>query len=343
MNKIYNLLDETYVTKLFKKEVLPQYPGFIDIKKINIIPIKKYIWQTTYHVVLEFKTTFIRIDKKIKKLSLFCSAHSSEPRKNSFAALKYLWDNNFSKGNLTSPRPLFFSKNFNAFFYRGVKGNSLYYFIHEKKLSEIEQIIPKAADLLAKLHDLPSKRAKNFNQENSRVETVIPGMYIILERIKNIQPNFYPLYKNIYRIINHKEKEFFSGTKRRWLIHGDAHPENIIKVSKNKIAIIDFTDICLADFARDLGSFLQQLEFMGQRKINDPNYIKKIQNLFLENYLTKAEITLNDSLKDRIKYYYNWTALRTATFFLLKEKSEPNRARGLIEKICQELNINFVL
>ncbi len=343
MNKIYNLLDENYVTKLFKKEVLPQYQDFIDIKKVKILPIKEYIWQTTYHVVLEFKTTFIRSDKKIKKLSLFCSAHSNEPRKNSFTALKFLWDNNFSKGNLTTPRPLFYSKNFNAFFYRGVKGNSLYYFIHEKKISEIEKIIPKAAALLAKLHGLPILHAKNFNQENSRIETVFPGMFITLERIKNLQPKFYPLYEKIYFTVNNKEKEFFSRTKRRWLVHGDAHPENIIKVSKNKIAIIDFTDICLADFARDLGSFLQQLEFMGQHKINDPSNIKKMQDLFLKNYLTITKISLDASLKERIKYYYNWTALRTANLFLLKEESEPDRARGLIEKICQDLKIDITL
>jgi len=340
MNKIYNLLDETYVAKLFKKEVLPRYPGFTTIKKIKIKPIKKYIWQTTYHVVLEFDTTFIGEDNKIKRLSLFCSAHSSEPRKQSFAALKFLWDNGFSKGNLTSPRPLFYSRNFNAFFYRGIKGNSLYHYIHERKLDKIDQILPKAAALLVKLHKLPLKYAKNFNKKNSRIETVIPGMAVTFEKIKNLQPQFFPIYKKIFKHLNDKENEFLSKTKRRWLIHGDAHPENIIKVSKNKIAIIDFTDICLADFARDLGSFLQQLEFMGLRKISDAGYVKKMQDIFLKSYLTYAGITLDTSLNERINNYYDYTALRTANFFLLKEKSEPERARGLIEKICRDLNIN---
>lgn len=340
MNIIYQLFDEQYVIKLFKDKALPCYPDFAAIKKIEIQPHKKLIWDETYHVVLEFKTTFITRGNKIKKLPIFCTAHSDEPRKNVYNGLKFLWDNGFAKGNLTIPHPLFYSNRFHATFYRGVKGKTLYQFIKQKNYFEIERIAARAAGWFAKLHGLPAETAKNFNKENSRVATVIPGSKHILSEIKEKYPRYYPAYRQIYEIIDSAEKQFLNSTKQRWLIHGDAHPENVIKISEKKLAVIDFTDLCLADFARDIGSFLQQLEFMIQRKINDQEFINRVKTIFLENYFNSAKIKLSGSLEKRINNYYNWTALRTATFFLLKDNEEPERAHGLLVRICEDMKLN---
>ena len=113
MNKIHKLFDEKFVKNLFNKKVLPLYPEFEKIKSIKIKSHKKGIWEKKYyHVVLEFKTTFVTKEGKLKKLPIFCSAHHEEPRKNVHTVLKYLWDNSFSKGHLTVPHPLFYSTYF---------------------------------------------------------------------------------------------------------------------------------------------------------------------------------------------------------------------------------------
>jgi hypothetical protein len=281
MNKIYQLFDEQYVMDLFNKEVLPLYSDFEKIQSLKISPIKKNIWATTYHVVIEFMVSFLAADGVITELPIYCSAHSSEPRKSSFEALSFLWNQGFSQGHLTIPRPLFFSNYFNGYFYRGVQGKNLYYYIRHKNFEEIKNIIPKTAAWFAKLHSLPAAKAKNFNEQNSRVATVIPGFKFIFDKIKGDYADYYGAYKETFEFIGQKEKEFLSGSNRHWLIHGDAHPENVIKMSADTIAVIDFTDICLADFARDLGAFLQQFEYMSIRKIEDDNYIKNIKNLFL--------------------------------------------------------------
>ncbi|MDD5294970.1 MAG: aminoglycoside phosphotransferase family protein [Patescibacteria group bacterium] len=339
MNIIHNLFDEKYVIDLFKKEVLPRYPDFVDIKKVKVRAHKNHVGETTYHVVLEFKTSFLTKTGRIKILPIFCSAHSEEPRKNVYHALKYLWDNGFANGFLTIPHPLFYSEYFNGIFYRGVQGNNLYHYIREKDHKEIETIIPKAAAWFAKLHRLPTKDAYNFNEENSRIKTVIPGRDQILIDMKREYPAYYETYKKAYDIFIKKEEDFLASTPKRWIVHGDAHPENIIKMGKKKLAIIDFTDICLSDFARDLGCFLQQVEFMVMRKINDEEYAQKVKNLFLENYFKNAKIELDRGLRDRIDNYYNWTIMRTATFFLLKYETEPGRAKPLIEKVKNNLGI----
>jgi len=342
-NKIYRLLDESFVLDLFKKEILPAYPEFSDIKEIKIHLIKDNIWVSTYHVVIKYETTFINLEKNLEILPIYCTAHSDEPRLNSFEALTFLWQHGFNQENLTIPRPLFYSPDFNAFFYQGVEGENLYQYIRRKDVETIEAVVVEAAAWFAKLHNLSSTavEAKNFNPLNSLIETIIPGMTQALTKIKNQAPRYFEICREAYAIINRGEKDFLASTEKRWLIHGDAHPENIIIIDKNKIGVIDFTDICLADYARDLGAFLQQLEFMMLRKIESQVEVEKIKKLFLDNYLKNARLILNDKLQKRINNYYNWTALRTAIFFLLKDKAEPERAHGLLIKISQDLNLDI--
>jgi thiamine kinase-like enzyme len=341
MNPIKKLLDEKYVDNFFSERLLPRYPGFIDIEKIEINPIKKHIWEETYHVVIEFITTFKTDKGKKITLPIYCSAHSSEPRKNVYDGMKFLWDHGFYRGKLTIPRPLFYSNHFKATFYRGIRGRNLYRFIREQDKREIEGIVPKAAGLFAKLHNLPTNDARNFNRKNSRIDTAIPGVSHINYRMKKKYPDYYyPIKKILSRLVE-AEQTFLKSTKQRWLVHGDAHPENIIKVSKRKVGLIDFTDLCLSDFARDIGTFMQQLEYMMNRKFDDSEYIKTIISLFLESYEKYAKIKIDKSLKKRIEVYFYWTAMRTACMFLLQSKPEPDRAQPLIEQTAQTFNIKL--
>jgi len=339
MNIVNNLFEEEFVRKLFQEKLLPHYPDFSVIKKITINPHKQYIWEKTYHVVLEFRTVLARADGSEEELEIFCTAHSSEPRENAYNALRFLWDSGFGEGDLTAPHPLFFDQKLRAFFYRGVSGRSLYYYIKEKRFDEVERLVPLSADWYAKLHQVPVRGAENFNPENSRIKTVVPGIDKILKSIKEDYPEKYDLYKKIFKIFEKNEADFLESADRLWLIHGDAHPENIIRMGETKIAGIDFTDVCLSDFARDLGSFSQQLEYMAGRKMGDPVFTERMKNLFLESYLKSAKIELTPDLKKRIDNYYNWTTIRTATFFLMKHNPWPDRAEPLLNIVRKRLGI----
>lgn len=341
MNKILNLFDKNYVMILFNQQILPLYPNFKEIKQIEIRPMKKNVWQTTYHIVIEFATTFLTRGGEAVELPIYCTAHSSEPRKSSFAALSFLWQSGFDQGDLAIPHPLFFSDYFNGYFYRGVKGQTLYYYLGKKNYKVVEAVVAKTAAWFAKLHSTAASGVINFNPENSRIETVVPGLKSVLKKINRAYPSYYEPCKKIYEIIDQKEKKYFANHKKRYLIHGDAHAKNVIKMSEDKIAIIDFTDMCLADFARDLGSFLQQLDFMGSEKTKDPAFVEKIKKIFFDNYLLKSKIIINDEVKERIDNYYHWTALRTATFFMLKDNPEPERAHKPLIEVCRNLKIRI--
>ncbi len=344
MNKIEKLFDKGYVLEFFNKRILPLYPDFKKIEKIDIIPHKKFIWVGSYHVVLEFKVSFsVKSDskkKKIKKLSFFCTAHSSEPRKNVYDILNHLWENGFARGFLTIPRPILYSKYFNASFYRGVNGDSLLEFIKSKNKKEIEKIVKKTAEWLAKLHRIPIGKDIQYDKSKSKIKTVIPGYKKILKSVEEkYNGEYLKDIKRIYDYLIELEEDFFKLSHKRWLIHGDAHPENIIKISNKKMAMIDFTDISPSDFARDLGTFLQQVEYKLKKYSYSSSYIKKIHNIFIESYCKKARVKYNIRLKERVKLYYYWTAIRTAVYWLTKHNPDPSRSEPLINEVKKKLKL----
>jgi hypothetical protein len=103
--------------------------------------------------------------------------------------------------------------------------------------------------------------------------------------------------------------------------------------------LIDFTDFCLGDFARDIGTFIQQLEYKIIVRNNNPDYAKKMSDLFLTSYLSVANKKHSSYLTDRIRLYYDWTVVRTAVYLFLKHNSDPYHAEILLEKVKNDLQV----
>jgi Ser/Thr protein kinase RdoA (MazF antagonist) len=232
---------------------------------------------------------------------------------------------------------LFYSNFFRAVFYRGVKGENLFHYIKKGSPEETEKVTEKAAAWLAKLHKLPTRDAINFNKQNSRIDTAIPGRRHILDIIGYFYPEFQDFYQHAYEYMARQERSYLRSTDKRWVIHGDAHPENVIKISKNKVAFIDFNDLCLGDLARDVGSFMQQLDYMAGIKANDKKAAQKLKDIFLASYLKHSKLKPDDSFDQRMELYYNWTALRTATYFLLRHNPSKEKAEPLIKGVEEYL------
>jgi len=341
MNKILNLFDEQFVLDYFKRKLLPLYPVFKDIKRVTIKPYKKMVWETTYHVVIGFDVYFLTSSGDETKIPVVCSAHSEEQRENVYIALKYLWKRNFSSHGVDLPRPLFYSERFNGTFYRALKGEDLLYYIKEKDIKTIEDVVVASAELFAKLHALSSGAETNFNPINSRIRTVVPGTAMIFQEMSARYGDKYtPCLKKIYAHFIAEEEKFFNSGEPLKLIHGDAHPENIIKTAPDRIGLIDFTDLCLSDFARDLGTFMQQLDYKIMIKLNDAEFAAKMKELFLRSYLSAAGLEMNANLQARIDLYYNWTAIRTSTYWFLKFGHNEKRAEELLNAVKSNLNLS---
>jgi len=338
-NKILKLFDKQFANNFFQDKILPELDGFSEIIDLEIVPRKNYIWTTSYHVVIEYRLLVAKPGCPPEKLLIFCTAHDNEPRKKVINNLRLLWENGFGVEGLNIPKPLIFSQEYNASFYLGFAGNDLYHYIKRDDRPMIEKIIPLTAHWFASLHNIPTGQIKNFEHDLVTIKDVVPGIDHIYTKIKNLYPNYYEVIKKIYFFLCQAEDNFLKKAENLYLVHGDAHPENIIIINNEKIGVIDFTDLCLTDFARDLGSFMQQLDYMMMKKINDQTYTDKIKSLFLEKYLENAKIELTTELNDRIKTYYNWTQMRTATYFLLKHEPQPERAKPLIDTVKINLNI----
>ncbi|MDI3496016.1 MAG: Phosphotransferase enzyme family [Patescibacteria group bacterium] len=342
MNKILQLFREDYVINLFREQVLPLYPEYKEISQVEIKPYKKMIWTNTYHVVIGYKVGFKNQADEINYVFIVCSAHSNEERKNVFAVLKYLWQKKFNQDIFDVPRPLFYSSEFNGTFYEGISGENLMYYIKKKDFPEIENMVILAAKLFSRLHKLPVSKEANFNPSNSRIKTVIPGSDIIIaEMTYRFEGKFHEDFKQIYTKLIEKEEALFARPDfKPCLIHGDAHTENIINTGAGRLGLIDFTDFCLSDFTRDVGTFMQQLEYkIMARHDNDTVYAKKMSALFLQKYLLERNLTLTPDLDERIKLYYDWTAVRTVVYLFLKHDSDPAKAEILLNKVKQDLAI----
>lgn len=336
MNPIIQLIEPNYLLHFLEKNILPQYPQYKKIKKIKIVYFKKNIWETTYHVVIEIKTTFINKSRQEKTLPIFFSAHSSEPRDLAFNSLKTLWESNFKNKKFCLPRPLFYSKEFNAFFYEGLIGYSLLDYLIKRDDYKTTLFIKQSAQLIAHLHKTKINNLsdfKNINPQNNLIKNVVPGVKNILEKIKDKYKNkYFNDIENIYKKLIFTENEFLKSTSKRWLIHGDLHPQNLIIVNQEKMGIIDFTDIGLTDFARDLGTFMQQINYKCVNKLRNKGLSEKLNQIFLDEYLKLSNIKLNNNLKNRIKNYYAWTMMRTAIFHFLRHDTNEDRGKELLEK-----------
>ncbi|MGE5425601.1 MAG: phosphotransferase family protein [Bacillota bacterium] len=341
MNKILALFQEEEVQALLERELAKSHPEIKRIFGLEIMPFKKNVWETTYHVVIAYHFSYATDEGRDGRMMVICSAHSEEPRDKAYAVLQYLWNSDLNKAEygVALPEPLFYSSEYRGFFYRAVEGKDLLYFIKKDDRPSVEDYLRRTAVLFSLLHALPIPADTGiFSMDNRRLETVVPGRTRAIAEIRKRYPkeSYADDLDAFYTRCEAEEDSFFSSTEKRWLIHGDAHPENIIAAG-DRIGLIDFTDFCPADFARDLGAFMQQVEYKIIRNLGDEGYGKRMKHLFLESYLQASGLVFDDVLQRRLDTYFYFTASRSACFWLLKYNSEPQKAAAAIERLKARL------
>lgn len=330
-----SLLDQNFLINLFQKKIPPK---IIKNNKIDYIAIKifkrKFGKTSFYHIVANYTLYFK--NKKVRPISIFCNANSKESRQGAFLALQYIWDNDFSSQKLGYPQPLFYNKRLRGMFYIGARGQNLYQYIidPEVKFNQLKKMVSLTGIWLAKLHSLPTDQAKNFNPIQSKIATVLPGpkhFLAIISKEHKKYPSYYHQTKELFDKINALEK-ILTKKSEKYIIHGDFHPENIIyDKGKGKLSVIDYTDCCLADFTRDLGTFQQQLGYMAKEYL-PARQIRQLQKIFIKSYLKTRKIKLSKADKNKFELYKAWTALRSAIFFLTVTMFDRSRADALFEE-----------
>ncbi|HNX10528.1 MAG TPA: aminoglycoside phosphotransferase family protein [bacterium] len=333
MNKAYKLFDEQYILSLLRRKLPAFYPDFPKVRDIKIISHKKNVWTKTYHVVVEYSTILENKAGQTTTVPIFCAAHSSEPRKTFFLALDFLWRHGFAGDRLSIPHPLFFSDYFNAVFYRGVEGYNLHHYLYRQDKPMIEEIVSLAGQWFARLHSLAVNEKVDF--PDGFIPAVVPGMNKVLDYIADRYPDYLDFYKKAYAIFTAREEKFKQEHSERCLVHGDAHPDNIIRINDGKVALIDLNDLSWGDPARDLGCFCEQLSYMGQKEGLSEEYLQSLEKMFLDNYFAHSHLKLDQDLQERIANYSYWTMIRTTSYQLLSNtvRRDVNKLKRIDHRI----------
>lgn len=305
--------DKKFITRLLSKKLGDQ---FKKIDKIEIFPVKRYNKADFQHCVNCYKVHGVTPKNEYKEITVYCSAHSDGSRKKTYKVMKFIYKNFSERKELTATRPLFYHQKLKACFYQGVRGQNLFGPIHREDKS-IEPILKMTSHWLAVLHRLsPPRYLKLIKIDDNFFD---PSG--ILYKLK--QP-YKPYKKKILAHIKLLQKHWLNSRPAKSgmvLCHGDLNLENIIVQEKddkiNKLAIIDYTDLGLADRSFDLGYFKQRLERKLIYQLNIPP--KKMGYLFknfLKNYLKYSKIKRVPELNKNIIFFEAVSSLKWIIYCL---------------------------
>lgn len=340
-NRMEKLLDDKFINDFFEGNLNLFFEGAKKIKSIDKIIYKDIRGNYDYTLIIEFILEIISDDKKIIKKSVFCKAHSNEKKNKSIYYMDILYKNGFNEGLYQVPRSLIYLPEFCAGFYEGAQGHNLLYYLKHHDYAKINIGVKDAAHWLNKLHNVSPEK---FNSSKPRFtwikDNYPPAKRVLKEMRKNysrLYKTFSPLYEKIFKY----EDEFLKTVKKEdaaKIIYADYHPENIIipNYSHQGATVIDFTDLSIGDQFRDVGTFMEQAEFMS-RKYMPSSKSKYWPNVFLNEYLKASGAEPDKDSLRRVNLYRAWSCLRNIIYFYYK-KDPNNVIWGLIEDANEYLN-----
>ncbi len=312
----YLLTSHAYMMGFFAQRIREINPQADKLLRLESHEIKAHRDKKFFHYVIMHQLT-LRVGGLRKRYIVLSISFSGHKRKKMYQTLELAYQHGFAKGNVIVPRPLWYIDELMAAFYIGVPGDNLLEHIKNGYLNL--NLIKKIAEGLAKFHQLaPAKSLKLKKHSFSPIyldpTNVIGRAYNQKSILANgVLEQYHLLKKAQHHLI-----------KDDYLIsHGDFHPENVIinKFNNNQIVLIDFSEVCLAPVYFDIGSFLQQLEFMTLSYLSNEQH-KQIEYTFLTGYFKQRQIS--QDIKNKINLYKGWTALKSVVYFMIFE-DETNR------------------
>ena len=335
--RISKLVEKDFAISILNKRLPKYYNDFKAIKSLKLKPFKHHLGITSAVFVVEYKIKYINLEGKIKVIDIFVSAHSDGSRKGAYQKTKALYNHGFDKGNYRVTKPLFFLAEQKAFFYVSSPGRSFFNFFTQDTSSDLENSMELITGWIKKLHKIDIKTV-DFKWPSFDILKMVPAPASFIKDFKDSDPQ---LGANIEKLVNDLSRmdRKFRKDIGNILIYGDFHPENIImkNLEATDLEMIDFTDIALGDPMMDLGTFIQQFDFMGHNFISRKEIDKHKQN-FVEAYFSKDFKDIDIEYINRINLYQSWTAMRTTTF-LFYMKDVVNPIDDLLEDSIQYLEL----
>lgn len=343
--KVALLNDEAFIKNCLNQNLAKYYPDFVEVRQLDLHAYKKHLGNTGAVFVVGYKVEYLAKDKSVKKIKLVATGHSDGSRKLAFAKLNYLYNHDFSSGKYLVTKPLFYLEENLAFFYEASIGHRLFSFFKADEYLNLANAMNLAAAWVRKLHQL--ELDETFAWPKFSVHHIGPS---VKKFFTDIISHNETLGKRVEKMLVDikRHEELFDKSLKPCLVYGDYHPENVILTSleAKKIKMIDFTDVALGDPMVDVGSFLQQLDFMGHRFFSRAkvNYEKEY---FVTSYFGQKFADIPLEFFPRINLYQAWVALRTAAFLFYMHKDdsvkflldEVEKYLSLVERAERKINL----
>lgn len=320
--KIAKLVDQKFVKKVFEEHLPKYYPDFKKLVSIDHKPFKRHLGVTSAVFVVEFKITYLDKEGHNRHIDIFASAHSDGSRKGAYTKTKALYTHGFDKGKFRVTQPLFFLPQQKAFFYVSSPGDSLFYFFTKDPKSDLKPSFELAAGWIKKLHQMEIPTTVEW--PTFRISQMVPSPEDFIEDFHNDDKKQGQLVKKLVADMRKLKKSFDKQFDKN-VIYGDYHPENVIikSLDAKDLEMIDFTDLALGDPMMDLGTFLQQFDFMAHNFLSREK-MNQHKRHFVESYFEQKFDDIDVKFINRINLYQAWTALRTAVFlFYMKDVQNP--------------------
>ena len=295
------LTNHEYMEKFFTQHLKQIDNQAEKILRLESYQIKAHCDNTFFHYVIMHQLT-VKVKLGLRKrYTILCISFSGHKRKKMYQTLELAYQHGFDKGSVIVPRPLWYTDKLMAAFYFGVPGDNLLEYIKNGYLNL--KLIKKIAEGLAKFHQLVPPKTLKLKKHSFTPIYLDPTN--VIGRIYNQKTT---LAKDV--LVQYKRLKKLHGQiihKPYLLSHGDFHPENVIinKFNNNQVALIDFSEVCLAPVYFDIGSFLQQLEFMTLSYLSAEQH-QQIEYIFLSTYFNQRKV--DKELKNKINLYKAWTA-----------------------------------
>ncbi len=326
------LLDHEYMEKFFSSHAKEIDNRIKSVAKMNIYPIKQHIDDVYFHLVNMYVLTFFLQDGSRKRRKIIGATYSGHKRRKMFQVMKLAYEHGFKSGKILVPRPLWYIEDLQAVFYMAVDGDNL--LMHIKNGARVDKTIKKSAGFLARFHQIKPPNSLKLEKSKFNWEYFDPTNILDLE--KNKEHEYTQQIKKYYKIL---EKHFKKLDRDKFeMSHGDFHPENVIinRFDSSQIAIIDFSEACLAPYTFDVGSFLQQLRFMSLAYDVTAEKFKKWQKIFLDEYFSRRGIELNKDIERQINLFQARTALKSAIYYMIY-KTQYKHVEALLKQIEESL------
>ncbi|MFH1890657.1 MAG: phosphotransferase [Candidatus Kuenenbacteria bacterium] len=330
--KIPDLITSSeYIRKIFEKRIKDIDKRAVKVLDVKSYIIKRHVSEDFFHFVIQNNVT-LKINKGLRRrYQIFAVSFSGHGRRKMYQILELAFRDGFNKGMVVMPRPLWYIDDLMSAFYVGIPGDN---FLEHIKNGHIDlNCIKKIAKGLFQLHQIKMSGAEAQNFVPLRKHK-FSWDYLdptdILDREHNVSSKFVLEIRKQFKSLKTVFKEIMDSNIS--LSHGDFHPENVIvnKFNSKQVALIDFSEACLAPIYFDIASFLQQLHFMTRSYLTEKQYAS-MEKAFLSAYF--GEVIITPKMKAKINLYKAWTALKSTVYFMIFD-DEVNRgfAEYLLKK-----------